>query len=202
MKKITQGDLAFAVFSVLFVVLYFVFHLKSCFLALVGILLILFSFSLAGFIYQAIFRITFMSNLHYLIVFIVLGIAADNIFVFVDAWRQSECINIYRGDKKQRMSYTWRRAVRAISVTSATTTVAFLANIFSSQMPVKAFGIFAAIIIPSNLLLVITLFPPAIIIFEKYLVRYKVCCFCPRGDKNVSTIAPDGNDESASASKD
>ena len=73
-----------------------------------------------------------MSNLHYLVIFIVLGIAADDIFVFIDAWRQSECIEVFRGDYKMRMSYAWRRAVRAIAVTSGTTAVAFLANVLST----------------------------------------------------------------------
>jgi len=82
-----NGDMAFAIFSVLFVIFYFVFHLESCFLAMIGVLLIGFSFSLSAIIYQGIFRITYMSNLHYLVVFIVLGIAADDIFVFIDAWR-------------------------------------------------------------------------------------------------------------------
>ena len=86
-RAIMNGDMAFAFFSVLFVILYFVFHLESCFLAMIGVLLIGFSFSLAAIIYQGIFRITYMSNLHYLVVFIVLGIAADDIFVFIDAWR-------------------------------------------------------------------------------------------------------------------
>lgn len=87
-----SNDMAFAVFSVMFVIFYFIFHLESCFLAMVSILLIGFSFSMSAIIYQGMLRITYMSNLHYLIVFIVLGIAADDIFVFIDAWRQSECI--------------------------------------------------------------------------------------------------------------
>lgn len=47
----------------------------------------------------------------------------------------------------KRMSYAWRRAVRAIAITSGTTAVAFLANVLSPQMPIKSFGIYAAIII-------------------------------------------------------
>ena len=66
-------------------------------------------------------------------------------------------------------------------------------------MPVKSFGIFAAIIIPSNFLLVITLFPPAVIIYEKYFAKYKCCCFCPEKDR-LDSIKPSterGNDDSA-----
>ena len=86
-RAIMNGDMGYAVFSVLFVILYIGFHLESWFLSMIGMLLIGFSFSLSALIYQGIFRITYLSNLHYLVVFIVLGIAADDIFVFIDAWR-------------------------------------------------------------------------------------------------------------------
>ena len=52
-----------------------------------GTLMIIFSFAVTGMIYEGIFRITYMSDLHNIVVFIVLGIAADDIFVFIDAWR-------------------------------------------------------------------------------------------------------------------
>ena len=76
------------------------------------------------------------------------------------------------------MTYAWRRAVRAIAVTSGTTTVAFLANILSPQMPIQSFGIYAAVIIPANFVLIVMMFPPAVIIYEKYLAKFKCCCFC------------------------
>ena len=120
----------------MFVILYFVFHLESWFLAMIGVGLIGFSFSFAALLYQGIFRISYMSTLHNLVIFIVLGIAADDIFVFIDAWRQSALIQIYKGDMKKRMSYAWRRAVRAIAITSGTTAVAFLANVMSPMMPI------------------------------------------------------------------
>lgn len=118
--------------------------------------------------------------MHNLVIFIVLGIAADDIFVFIDAWRQSAQIVMYKGDQKKRMSYAWRRAMRAIAITSGTTAVAFLANVMSPMMPIKSFGIYAATIIPSNYFLIILLFPPAVIIYENNFAKYKCCCCCPR----------------------
>ena len=87
-----NSDTAWAVFSVLFVFIYFIYHLESVTLASVGIVLILFSFPFTAIIAQGIFRSTYYGTLHTLVIFIVLGIAADDIFVFVDAWRQSFCI--------------------------------------------------------------------------------------------------------------
>lgn len=106
--------------------------------------------------------------MHTLSVFIVLGVSADNMFVIYDAWRQSEKVNTRILDSlEKRMAYTWRRAVRAIIVTASTTAVAFGANIFSPAMPIQAFGVFAATIIFLNFILVITIFPAAIILNEK-----------------------------------
>jgi len=150
----------------MFVMAYFVFHLKSFFLAGIGVLLILLSFGFTALIHQGIFRVQFYSNLHNLIIFIVLGIAADDIFVFIDAWRQSACIDIYKGDRNMRMSYAWKRAVRAIAVTSSTTAVAFMSNTLSPMMPIQSFGIYAAIIIPANYLIIVMIFPAAVIIYE------------------------------------
>ena len=87
------------------------------------------------------------------VIFVVLGIAADDIFVFIDAWRQSERIApgvLKKDDLRGRMAYTFRRAVRAIAFTSSTTGVAFFANIFSPVMPIKSFGAFAGLIVIVN----------------------------------------------------
>lgn len=172
---LVKKDTSFAVFSVTFVFVYFIIHLRSLLLAGVGIMLIMFSFSVTAILCEGIFRVTYYSNLHSLVIFIVLGIAADDIFVFIDAWRQSAFISEFEGNTNMRMSYAWKRAVRAMAVTSSTTSVAFLANSFSPIMPIKAFGIYAAIIIPANYLLVVFIFPPAVIWYESK-VEGKICC--------------------------
>lgn len=93
--KLVKSDVAYAVFSVMFVQAYFVFHLRSFFLATIGVILIIFSFPLTSIICEGVLRITYYSNLHNMVIFIVLGIAADDIFVFIDAWRQSAAIKLY-----------------------------------------------------------------------------------------------------------
>ena len=85
--EVAQGDTAYAVFSVLFVFFYIWFHLRSLFLGISAMLVILISFPVTQFIYRGIMRVEMYTGLNQLIIFIVLGIAADNIFVFCDAWR-------------------------------------------------------------------------------------------------------------------
>lgn len=57
------------------------------------------------------------------------------------------------------MAYTIRRAYRQMFITSCTTSVAFMANFFSSLLPICTFGIYAAIIVQANFFLAITFFP-------------------------------------------
>ena len=115
---------------------YFIIHLESVFLASYCILLILFSFPVTQVIYSGALGISYFSTLHIMVIFIVLGIAADDIFVIVDAWKQSEFIQEFEGNYRKRMSYSFKRSAIAIAVTSCTTCVAFLANSFSSIMPI------------------------------------------------------------------
>lgn len=56
-------------------------------MAIVSMLLILLSFPMSYFIYSGILQISMNTTLNQLVIFIVLGIAADDIFVFCDAWR-------------------------------------------------------------------------------------------------------------------
>lgn len=78
------------------------------------------------------------------------------------------------------MAYAFKRAFRAIAVTSSTTAVAFLANATSDIRPIRAFGIYAAIIIPVNFFIVILTMPSIQILHDRYFkercAAKKICC--------------------------
>ena len=94
---------------------------------------------------------------------------------------------MFRDDLEKRMAYAFRRAARAMAVTSSTTSVAFFANIASPMLPIRAFGVFAGVIVPINYLLVCIVMPPAIIFYDKYIhgCFHNLCCliFCCRKRK-------------------
>ena len=159
----------------IFVLLYFIFHLRSVFLATYSVLLIIFSFAVTQLLYREVLGIKFFATLHNLVIFIVLGISADNVFVLFDAWKQSANIPEYEGSIRKRMAYSWKRAAGALLVTTSTTCVAFLANVGSKIMPIQAFGIYAAIVIPVNYLLIVFLLPPMLQFYDKYL-KDRLCC--------------------------
>lgn len=185
-----NADTQWAVASVLFVTFYFVFHLRSVFLAVMGVLLIVFSFPLTALINIGIVGNIFYSVLHNIAIFIVLGVAADDIFVFIDGWRQSARNKYIGHDKRRRLPYAFRRAARATATTSTTTSAAFMANAFNPMIPMASFGIYAAILIMVTYTLIILLFPPIIIWYEDNLAHR-----CKRTNNEVETLQADEKPE-------
>ena len=59
-------------------------------------------------------------------------------------------------------------------VTSLTSAIAFIACSFTPIMPLKAFGIFAALIVPTCFLLTITAQPVVYFIYEMYFMSYQI----------------------------
>ena len=85
--KVQLQDAMFACLSILFVFCFLIYHLKSFFLASTGMSLIIFSFPISQIICEGVLEVTYVGVLHAMVVFIVLGIGADDIFVFIDGWR-------------------------------------------------------------------------------------------------------------------
>ena len=100
------------------------------------------------------------------------------------------------------MAYTFKRAFKAILVTSSTTSVAFLANGLSDIVPIRAFGIFAAIIIPVNFVLIILIMPAIQLIHDRYFLKcftygkiFGFCCkCCKKGDSEAGADGEEGQD--------
>ena len=85
--SILGSDSLYALGALIFVFFIFIMHLKSYFLSLIGITLILFSFPLTVLLCKSVFQVDYISSLHMFALFTVIGIGADNFFVFMDAWR-------------------------------------------------------------------------------------------------------------------
>jgi len=141
------------------------------------------SLPVAVFINRFIFQVTIFNFINYISIFVILGIAADDVFVFTDCWKQSATFSQLKeeGDTKidwlrKRMNYTWRRTSKAILTTSLTTCMSFLATGFSKLLPISAFGFFSAMFVMMLYVFTITIYPCCIILFDKYLVnRWKYC---------------------------
>ena len=108
--------------------------------------------------------------LNFIALFVIMGIGADDIFVFVDAWKQSK----YEKDPKisgsieGRLEWTYRRAGGAMLVTSITDACAFYANCINDITVVRIFGAFMGTMVIVNYLLVVTYFPAVVILWNKW----------------------------------
>ena len=165
--ELLRGDFRLISLSLIFVFVYIAFHLRSVFLSLVATVSIIVSFFLTLLLYRWVFGITYFSSLHVLAVFVVLGVAADDVFVYTDAWKQAGEYSYIGADLHRKLAYTQRRASKTIFVTSFTTMAGFLSNSVSDLMPISSFGYFAAIIVPVNYFLVITAYPPMLVVHTR-----------------------------------
>lgn len=71
----------------IFIWAYVTLHLKSIFLSTISMINIAISIPMGLVIYKIFLRIPFFCLLHILVVLIVLGIGADNTFLFNDTWK-------------------------------------------------------------------------------------------------------------------
>jgi hypothetical protein len=84
-----NSDMAITIPCAIFVWLYMTFHLKSFFLSTTALINILMSIPIALVIYNFALQIHYFSFLHILSLVIILGLGADDIFVFHDIWTQA-----------------------------------------------------------------------------------------------------------------
>ena len=80
-------DFIMALGAVLIVFLIMWLYTGSLFIASIGMYQIMLSLVLAALIYRQIFMVDFFDFIHVLIVYLVLGIGADDIFVLVDSFK-------------------------------------------------------------------------------------------------------------------
>ena len=88
-QRIIGYDLSWAGASILAVWVYMTAHTGSAFIATLGMFEILASFPVSIFLYRVLFRVSYLGNIQILSVFVVLGVGADDVFVFFDAFKQS-----------------------------------------------------------------------------------------------------------------
>eukprot|EP01061_Rhynchopus_euleeides_P006362 TRINITY_DN153_c0_g1_i6.p1 TRINITY_DN153_c0_g1~~TRINITY_DN153_c0_g1_i6.p1 ORF type:complete len:1324 (+),score=570.06 TRINITY_DN153_c0_g1_i6:112-3972(+) len=173
-------DSLLAMIAFFFVYLYLQIHTGSFMLASLGMLQVIMPFPIAYFIYQAIFQVKGFYGLSTLTLFIVLAIGADDIFVFMDHWVQA---NVQpRHDTctymAGRFAHAWKASGKAMGITSVTTMCAFVATMSTPLYEVKYFGLFAAILVFLDYMLVMTFFACSVVVYHRYSEYTLGCCCC------------------------
>jgi len=176
--RIVNHDFLMVIISMLFVFVYICIHSTSFALGCFAICQILLSVPLALFFYVIIFQIPYFAQVHNLAIFIILGVGADDIFVFMDAWRQSGTMPSMK-TLEDRMVFTYSRTSFTVLNTSLTTAIAFFATAAAPIMPIASFGVFAAMMIILNWVMVCTWWPTIVLVWEVYFCRARGigCCF-------------------------
>ena len=199
-------DMMLATASFAFVFFYVTFNLRSVFLACCGMFEIVISLPLAFFVWKTLLQQSRISWLQVLSVYILLCVGADDLFVFHDTWKQSaEMHPGISGELSSRFAWTFRRAALAMLTTTATTAICLGATAASPMGQMQAFGIFTALAIIADYIMVITFFPACVVIHAKYLTpctsRMLGCCCGPpptpasrieRGGKHADDVEGGG----------
>lgn len=176
--------LAFFAFIAVFILMSI--HVNSAFVGMFGMFQVLASLPCTYIAYGKVLGLTF-SFLNIMSVFVVLGIGADDMFIFYDAFIQSKHIVKKEKDETEdehlvrRLSFTYRRAGTAMTITTVTTCVAFLSCVLTPLSFIRTFGVWASLVIFFDFLLSITLFPIGLIISVKY--PFLNCCCDPETEK-------------------
>jgi len=161
-------DIRLAIISVItIIILMFILTSFSIWLTFWGFVTIVLSFPLAYFFYRVVFNVVALGMLNGAAAFVVIGIGVDDVFVFINTFRQAQSIS----QLSDRMLHTVTAAGKATFFTSLTTAAAFAANIFSSIPAVHDFGLFMTLIVCSCWVLVIILMPPVINLWSRWFAR-------------------------------
>jgi hypothetical protein len=168
-------DMLFAVGSMVFMFCFMTFHTRSLFVSGLAVMSILTSFAGTNIIYRCIIDFQYVGFFHILAIFIILGIGADDLFVFYDAWRLT-AFSPYPS-LAHRLNEAYSKSCKSMFITSLTTAVAFTASALSPLLATKSFGVFAAILVFYNYFSVIIFFPTVVMVYHLKFESWKWPCF-------------------------
>ncbi|XP_065833295.1 protein dispatched homolog 1-like isoform X2 [Oscarella lobularis] len=174
------GESLYIGISLLFIFVIMWIYTQSFFITSMGSLAIVFAMVITYFLYYFVFRIEFFGYLNLLSFIVVIGVGADDVFVYLDIWRHTKTTRP-DADVASWIDMTLKHAALAMFVTSFTTATAFYTNAISAITALRVFGIFAGTAIIMNYLLMITWLPAVIVIHEKYFGGFCGRC-CRRSD--------------------
>lgn len=166
------------------------FYTKSLLLTLLLFTAITYSLGIAYFLYVYVFNLEFFPFMNLLVIVVVIGIGADDAFLYVKVWkmisRQLIRDNVVSQDSGltdiknvssagetiliQIVEETLKHSIVAIFVTTLTTAVAFFASYVSYIPAINCFSVFAGTAVIVNFFLMISLLPVSV-----FIVDVKLC---------------------------
>ena len=169
-------DLRYFVLAVAFIGTFTLIYLLSFVLVVIIFVNIVLSFGLAYFLYYYMCQMVFFPFINLIALLLLIAIGADDVFVFYDTWLQVKD-EYPEWSRDQRLSATFSHAILSIFVTSFTTAAAFIANLVSKITAIQCFGVFAALTVTANFIMMATIMPAVICAIEACTPYLK--CKCP-----------------------
>lgn len=185
-KRLLFEDMKYVGIVVCFCIAYMTFHSGSFFIAVCSLINVTMSIPVAMVIFNLVLRVSYFASLHIAVLVVIIGIGSDDIFVFHDFWKNTFQYKAIKNKPILRISLAFRQASQTMLLTSLTSTMAFLSTSISEIMPLRSFGIFAALIVPIVFFQTIVVQPLIYFIYEIYVLK----CWkkFKRGKDGVETI--------------
>ncbi|XP_046379986.2 protein dispatched homolog 3-like [Haliotis rufescens] len=179
-------DLLLAGGSFGFIFLFMLIQTQSLLITGLAVFSVLTSFLGANMVYRIVLDYQYFGIFHVLSIFIILGIGADDVFVYFDTWRATAHEN--HPTLEERVSACYKRASKAMFATSLTTMIAFFVNALSPLLAVSSFGLFSGILVLVNYISVIVFFPTVVVVHHKHWENWTWPCFrcCKKKTPEIS----------------
>ena len=170
------ADLYLAALAMIFIMIILWLYTRSLLVTSLVALIVVSSLVIAYFIYTIILDMKFFPFLNVLTSVFLVGIAADDAFVYIDIWNQSTREQrakrgrptLNEEEHEQEMIRvtvnTMKHASLSMFVTSFTTSSAFFASLTSEITSIRLFGLYSGLSILCMFFLMVTWFPAAVII--------------------------------------
>ena len=174
--KYLQRDILWVGVALCAIVLALWIYTTSLFLTAMTVVSLAISFEVSYFVYTHVFDIHFFPFMNLLVLVILIGIGADNVFIYSKTWalaKQEKNV----GTLEKIVSDTIRHATLSIFVTSLTTAAAFYASYVNHITALACFALFAGTTVIVNFFVVITWIPASLVVYERWLSD---CCLCYR----------------------
>lgn len=183
-EKQVVWDLLLAGGSLIFIFCFIWFQTGSLWITWWAVFGIITNFFGANLVYRIILDFRFIGIFHVLSVFMILGIGADDVFVFYNTWKLMESKHF--DNLTEHLTETFRVAAGAMFVTSLTTAAAFLASAASPLLGVSSFGVFSGILVIVNYLSVCMYFPSVVVTYHYYWKDKQLPCIF-KGNQNTAS---------------
>uniref|UniRef100_A0A915L200 SSD domain-containing protein n=1 Tax=Romanomermis culicivorax TaxID=13658 RepID=A0A915L200_ROMCU len=168
-------DLFYGILALFLVFICLWFNTGSILLTLFMILVVFPPLGVAYAVYVLAFT-NFFPFVNLLTLILMIGLGVDDALIFLAAWNQVKSTKNAMTLEKL-VTKTLKSAGSIMFVTSLTTVIALMTNLFSEILVLKYFGLFASLAVTTNYIFTMILLPPFFVIMETWSEFFEMLKF-------------------------